>query len=241
MSVTPYGSGGGKKQEVEQMFDQIAPRYDFLNHFLSGGIDILWRKKAIKEIAKYPHKQILDIATGTGDLAIAASKLKPEHITGVDLSAEMLAVGEKKIREKGLQQMISMIKGDSEKLPFANNMFDTAMVAFGVRNFEDPLAGLTEINRTLKPGGFFLVLEFSKPEKFPVKQLYNFYFSFILPLIGKFISGDKRAYEYLPESVKAFPSGEDFLKLMDKAGFKDCYRKNLSFGIANLYCGFKSA
>jgi demethylmenaquinone methyltransferase / 2-methoxy-6-polyprenyl-1,4-benzoquinol methylase len=239
MSVTPYGTGSGKKQEVEQMFDQIAPRYDFLNHFLSAGIDIHWRKKAIKEIARYPHKKILDIATGTGDLAITASKLNPELITGVDLSAEMLAVGEKKIREKGLDKMITLVKGDSEKLPLADNTYDSAMVAFGVRNFENPVAGLTEICRVLKPGGFFIVLEFSKPEKFPVKQLYNFYFSAILPLIGKFISGDKRAYEYLPESVKAFPSGKDFLELMHKAGFEKTYLKKLSFGIASLYCGFK--
>lgn len=239
MSVTPYGSGTGKKQEVEQMFDQIASKYDFLNHFLSAGIDIQWRKKAIKEIAKYPHKKILDIATGTGDLAIAAMKIGPDHITGVDLSAEMLAIAEKKVAEKGLTDKISFIKGDSENLPLENDQFDAAMVAFGVRNFEHPLEGLKEINRSLRPGGFFIVLEFSKPEKFPVKQLYNFYFRFILPFIGRFISGDKRAYEYLPESVAAFPSGKDFLNLMANAGFEKCYLKKLSFGIASLYCGFK--
>lgn len=239
MDVKPYGSGSSKKKEVEEMFDQIAPKYDFLNHFLSAGIDISWRKKAIAEIAKHPHNNILDIATGTGDLAIQAMTIQPEKITGVDLSAEMLAIGEKKIKEKGFQDKIKMLKGDSEHLPLDSNVFDAAMVAFGVRNFEHPLAGLKEIHRTLKPGGFFLVLEFSRPEKFPVKQLYKFYFTAILPFIGKFISGDKRAYTYLPESVNAFPSGKEFLELMKGAGFERTYLKKLTFGIASLYCGFK--
>lgn len=239
MSVTPYGSGSGKKKEVEQMFDQIAPKYDFLNHFLSVGIDIQWRKKAIREISRHPHDHILDIATGTGDLAIAAMKINPDSITGIDLSAEMLAIAEKKVAEKGYASKIHFQKGDSEKLPLDDNRFDAAMVAFGVRNFENPLAGLKEICRTLKPGGFFLVLEFSKPENFPVKQLYHFYFRFILPFLGRFISGDKRAYEYLPESVAAFPSGKDFLQLMQNAGFERCYLKNLTLGIASIYCGFK--
>jgi len=228
-----------KKQQVRTMFNSIAHRYDFLNHFLSAGIDYSWRRKAIKMLGKENPKKILDVATGTGDLAIEARKINPEKIIGVDIAEDMLEIGRQKIQKKNLQHLISLEKGDSENLQFETATFDAAMVAFGVRNFENLEKGLSEMYRVLKPGGVILVLEFSKPRNFPVKQLYNFYFKNILPFMGRLISGDAAAYTYLPESVSAFPAGEEFLKVMQKVGFEDAKQRALTFGIASIYIGYK--
>lgn len=223
------------------MFDSIAPRYDFLNHFLSFGIDISWRKKAIHEISLInPHPvKILDVATGTGDLAIAALKLDPDHITGIDISGKMLEAGREKLRKKALQDRIDLVECDSEKIIFSDGTFDVAMVAFGVRNFTDPLKGLSEMTRILKPGGVIMVLEFSKPSHTPFKQLYNFYFLKILPFIGKIVSKSDYAYRYLPESVIQFPDNDKFIALMEKAGFTSVRQKKLTGGVASIYTGRK--
>ncbi len=241
MAVTPYKeSEAGKKEQVAQMFNNIAPRYDFLNHFLSLGIDTIWRKKAIACLKQENPKLLLDIATGTGDLAITANKiLNPDKIIGIDISEGMLSFGREKLVKLNLQDKIQLISGDSENIPFSENYFDAATVAFGVRNFENLDKGLTEINRILKPEGSLVVLEFSKPKTFPIKQIYNFYFNQILPTIGKLVSKDARAYSYLPESVQAFPDGVDFINHLQKAGFKQTYYKTLMFGIASIYYGKK--
>ena len=195
-----------KKEAVESMFDSIAWKYDFLNHFLSLNIDRLWRRRAIKIISQsYKSPNILDVATGTGDLAIAAMKLNPAKITGIDISRKMLEIGKEKIKKRGFSGTIDLIQGDSEKIPFINNTFDVAMVAFGVRNFSDPVKGLSEMNRVIRNGGMIMVLEFSKPTGFPIKPLYNFYFRNILPFFGRLFSKDKEAYSYLPDSVMKFP------------------------------------
>ena len=229
----------GKKQQVRTMFNNIAHRYDFLNHFLSVGIDYSWRRKAIKIIGKNNPKTILDVATGTGDLAIAAMKLNPEKIIGIDIAEDMVEVGKKKIRKKNLEQIIRLQTGDSENIQFNDNYFDAAMVAFGVRNFENLEKGLSEMYRILKNGGEVMILEFSKPTKFPVKQFYNFYFRYILPFLGRLISGDKAAYTYLPDSVGEFPHGKEFLNILTKVGFKNPNHKPLTFGIASIYTGRK--
>lgn len=222
------------------MFDDIAPKYDFLNHFLSLGIDKIWRRKVIRKIINDNPNDVLDIATGTADLAILlAKKHSGSKIIGVDLSENMLAVGRRKVEELSLSNRISLKQGDSLSLPFESNTFDVAMVAFGVRNYEDPVKGMAETLRVLRPNGKFYVLEFSMPRKFPMAQLYKFYFWAILPLIGRMVSGHKRAYTYLPESVSAFPDGNNFIQLMQKAGFSDCKFKKLSFGIASIYEGVK--
>jgi demethylmenaquinone methyltransferase/2-methoxy-6-polyprenyl-1,4-benzoquinol methylase len=221
------------------MFDNISQRYDFLNHLLSMGIDKGWRRKAIRQLEALRPKQILDVATGTGDFAIQALSLKPEKITGVDISEGMLAVGRKKIAEKNLADRIELRSGDSENLPFGENKFDAVTVAFGVRNFENLEKGLAEIFRVIRPGGMVVVLEFSRPRTFPFRQLYSFYFKFILPKIGRFISSDKAAYTYLPESVEAFPDGEDFLHRLNSVGFKNTKCKALTFGISSIYTGLK--
>lgn len=236
--VTPYGKDS-KKAEVATMFDNISPRYDFLNHLLSMGIDKGWRKKAIAMLAENPPKHLLDIATGTGDFAISALSLHPEKITGVDISEGMLSVGRVKIKEKGLSDKINLVYGDSENLPFSDNTFDAAIVAFGVRNFENLDKGLKEIYRVLQPRSRFVVLEFSKPTIFPVRQLYWFYFRFILPFIGKLVSKDASAYSYLPASVKVFPDGDAFIARLKAAGFVNNTQKQLTFGIATVYCGTK--
>jgi demethylmenaquinone methyltransferase / 2-methoxy-6-polyprenyl-1,4-benzoquinol methylase len=230
-----------KKVAVGAMFDSIAWRYDFLNHFLSFGIDRLWRRKAVRMISKAPgHSSILDVATGTGDLAIEAMKLNPEKITGIDISTGMLEIGREKIRNKGLSERIELIPGDSEKISFSDNSFDVAMVAFGVRNFSDPVKGLSEMNRVLVPGGMIMVLEFSKPSAFPFRQIFNFYFLNILPLFGRFFSKNREAYQYLPDTVMKFPDNDEFMKLMSLSNFERISQKKLSFGIASIYTGFKS-
>ncbi|MFN9116072.1 MAG: bifunctional demethylmenaquinone methyltransferase/2-methoxy-6-polyprenyl-1,4-benzoquinol methylase UbiE, partial [Bacteroidota bacterium] len=236
MEVKPYQNAqGSKREQVEQMFDSIAHRYDFLNRFLSLGIDQIWRKKAIASLKEVNPEYILDVATGTADLAIAALKLKPQHVIGIDISNQMLAVGRDKIKAKSLIDKIELLQGDSSKLPFNNNKFDAITVAFGVRNFEMLQQGLNEMNRVLRNGGKIAVLEFSKPKQFPVKQLYNFYFKYILPGWGGLISKSKSAYTYLPESVNHFPEGKEFAAYLENAGFSQIKIKPLTFGVCTLY------
>ena len=228
-----------KKAQVADMFDNIAGKYDFLNHTLSMGIDKGWRKKAIAEIQKVNPKLILDVATGTGDLAIAAFKIQPDHITGVDISEGMLEVGKKKIAALGLTDTISLQVGDSEALPFADNHFDAITCAYGVRNFENLQAGLTDMNRVMRKGGKIAILEFSRPKSFPIKQLYTFYFKHVLPMFGKVVSKHSTAYSYLHESAMAFPEGADFCKILEECGYKDAKARPLTFGITTLYTATK--
>ena len=240
MEVVPYkNTTKGKKEQVAEMFNNISRKYDFLNHFLSLGIDVYWRKKAIGMLANSHPKKILDIATGTGDFALMALRLNPTEIVGIDISEGMLEVGKEKISKRGLEHVIKLEKGDSENIRFEDNSFDASIVAFGVRNFENLEKGLKEINRVLKPGAKFVVLEFSKPRIFPFKQLYTFYFKYILPKIGNSISKDTAAYSYLPESVRAFPDGNDFLERLKESGFKNTTWKPLTFGISSIYTGQK--
>lgn len=240
MQVTPYkDSSEKKKQQVEQMFDNIAPKYDFLNHFLSLGIDKLWRKKAIRILSGYKTNLLLDVASGTGDFAIAAAKLKPSKIIGFDISEQMLNVGRAKVQRLGLDHIIEFQKGDSEAMPFDDEHFDAITVAFGVRNFENLENGLKEFVRVLKNDGVAIILEFSKPKYFPMKQLYLFYFFGILPLIGRLVSKDSSAYSYLPESVMAFPDDQKFLTILRNVGFSKASQKRLSFGIATIYIAQK--
>jgi demethylmenaquinone methyltransferase / 2-methoxy-6-polyprenyl-1,4-benzoquinol methylase len=240
-TVTPYQNPQAtKKEQVADMFNNISKTYDFLNHFMSLGIDIIWRKKAINELKAIKPKRILDVATGTGDLAFEAlSMLDPEKIVGVDISAGMLEVAKQKIAKRNLGHKFEVRLGDSERLPFEADEFDAITVAYGVRNFENLEAGLADMFRVLKPGGKLVVLEFSKPKVFPIKQLYNFYFNYITPGIGKLFSKDARAYSYLPESVAAFPDGKDFTVLMDKVGYKTSKSRPLAFGICSIYTGVK--
>jgi demethylmenaquinone methyltransferase/2-methoxy-6-polyprenyl-1,4-benzoquinol methylase len=240
-TITPYADQQGtKKEQVADMFNNISKTYDFLNHFMSLGIDIIWRKKAINELKKDQPKLILDVATGTGDFAFEAlTILKPEKIIGVDISQGMLDIAQQKIDKRNLGHKFEIKLGDSEKLPFDADGFDAVTVAYGVRNFENLETGLADIHRVLKPGGKAVVLEFSKPKVFPVKQLYNFYFNYITPGIGKLFSKDARAYTYLPESVAVFPDGKTFTALMDKVGFKHTKHRPLAFGICSIYTGIK--
>jgi demethylmenaquinone methyltransferase / 2-methoxy-6-polyprenyl-1,4-benzoquinol methylase len=237
--VKPYSEEGSKKDQVAKMFDNIAGKYDFLNHFFSLGIDILWRKKAIKLLQNEKPKLILDIATGTGDFAFEAMNLKPSKIIGIDISEGMLAKGRIKVKEKGLENTIELKYGDSESIPFDDNYFDAVIVSFGVRNFENLTMGLSEIFRVLKREGSLIIIEFSKPKKFPVKHVYNFYFKNIMPRLGKLISKDAAAYTYLPASVKAFPEGDEFLLELKKVGFKGEKAMPLSGGIASIYAAKK--
>jgi len=239
--VTPYKkTDSGKKDQVAEMFDNISKNYDFLNHFLSMGIDNIWRKKAIDQLKSTKPNIVLDVATGTGDLAITTLKrLSPKNIIGIDISEGMLDVGRKKMVKKKLNDRIKLQYGDSEDIPFEENNFDAVTVAYGVRNFENLSKGLSEMCRVLKPGGKAVILEFSQPKKFPVKQAFNLYFKNILPLIGKTVSKDSRAYTYLPESVDAFPDGKDFLKIFNDAGFKNTKQIILSGGISSIYVGEK--
>ena len=240
--VTPYTTPDNepKKKQVQRMFDNIAHKYDFLNHFFSMGIDVLWRKKCIRILRKENPSTIIDMATGTGDFALEAIRMGLDaHVTGVDLSQGMLDVGIDKIKSRGYQDKISMQQGDSENLPFDDNSFDAYTVGFGVRNFENLNKGLSEMHRVLNPGGITVILEFSKPKSFPIKQLFGFYFKYIMPTIGNLLSKDSSAYTYLPESVMAFPEGEDFLNEMGKVGFKNLRQKKLTGGIASIYIGYK--
>lgn len=238
--VKPYqNEEGSKKEQVAKMFNNIAPKYDLLNHTLSMGIDILWRKKAVKILKKLQPKKVLDIACGTGDFAIEDLKSGATEVIGLDISKGMVDVGIGKVNKKGLADKVSLRVGDSENIPFEENSFDGITVGFGVRNFENLEKGLSEMHRVLNPEGQLIVLEFSKPKKFPIKHLYFFYFKFILPRIGRLVSKDQTAYTYLPDSVNAFPDGEKFTAILEKVGFKSTKIIPCSFGIASIYVGTK--
>lgn len=238
--VPDQSAAAGKKEQVENMFDKISSWYDFLNHLLSLGIDITWRRKMLKKLADQKPGFLLDVATGTADVAIMATDiLKPERIIGIDISQKMLDVGQQKVEKKRLQNTIELYKADSENLPFDDDTFDAVTVAFGVRNFEDLEKGLQEMQRVMKPGGKAVILEFSHPETFPVKQGFNFYFFKILPFIGNRLSKSNNAYRYLPESVMAFPSGKEFLKVLHTVGYLNTTAEQLAFGICTIYTGDK--
>ncbi|MGD1889626.1 MAG: bifunctional demethylmenaquinone methyltransferase/2-methoxy-6-polyprenyl-1,4-benzoquinol methylase UbiE [Cyclobacteriaceae bacterium] len=242
MEVVPYkNQSSSKKEQVAQMFINISRRYDLLNHLLSLGIDIFWRKQAIKLLKPYQPKQILDVATGTADFAIEALALNPDKVIGVDISDGKLDQGRDKLTRRHLDDRIELRLGDSERLQFEDNIFDAVIVAFGVRNFENLQDGLEDMFRVLKPGGRLVVLEFSKPTGFPMRQLYNFYFKNILPLIGKVISKDQSAYTYLPESVQKFPDGQAFLQVLQRVGYTETRCKALTFGISSIYIGKKAS
>lgn len=228
-----------KKEVVKDIFNDIAPKYDLLNHFLSLNIDKIWRREAMKCVLEEEKGMLLDVACGTGDFSIAACRAGVRKVTGIDISENMVEVGRKKISGMGLQERIVLQSGDSERMDFPDNHFDVVTVAFGVRNFEHLELGLKEMQRVLKPGGKVIILEFSMPERFPMKQLYTFYFRHILPVVGGIISGNKGAYSYLPESVMKFPQGEFFLNIMRECGFSSSTQRRLSFGIASLYVGKK--
>ncbi len=240
-TVKPYEAGGSKKEQVGKMFDTIAPHYDLLNRVLSLGVDIYWRKKAISLLKKENPQVILDVATGTGDVALEMAKqLSPQKIVGVDIAREMLEIGNKKVKAKNLDKIIELKYGDSENLPFDDNTFDAVTVAFGVRNFENLERGLSEMKRVLKPNGQLVVLEFSKPTLPPFKQLYDFYFKNILPFIGRITSNDSKAYSYLYESVQAFPDGKNFEAILIKTGYSQPHSQKLTIGICSIYQAKKS-
>ncbi|MFH1159856.1 MAG: bifunctional demethylmenaquinone methyltransferase/2-methoxy-6-polyprenyl-1,4-benzoquinol methylase UbiE [bacterium] len=233
-----------QKESVRYMFDEISSRYDFLNHFLSFGIDRRWRMRVRNELARkfgtrLSTLSILDMATGTGDLAIEVSKGNSAEIFGLDISLEMMAIARKKVAVRGLSERITFGEGEAEKIPFGENRFDAVLVAFGVRNFEDLNRGLAEMKRVLKPDGLLLILEFSQPRKFPMALLYRAYSKGIIPFLGKLISRHREAYSYLPETAAAFPSGEDFLRILQTNGFRQLRQISLSGGIASLYCAEK--
>jgi len=234
----PIGEAEGKTEAVESMFDTIAPRYDLLNRVLSFGIDRYWRTQAVRLLADEQPRRILDVATGTADLALKAERiLHPREVVGIDLSAAMLQRGRDKIARRGRSSRITLTQGNAEDLPFEDSTFDAALVAFGVRNFEDLTAGLCDIRRVLRPGGRLVVLEFSQPRGVPIRPLYRWYSRVLLPRIGGFLSPDRGAYEYLPTSVAAFPDGADFLARLERSGYVDLLWRPLTFGIASLYRG----
>ncbi len=234
--VTPYNDGSSKKAQVEAMFDSVANRYDILNRALSMGIDVGWRKKLIRQMKSYGPKRILDMATGTADLAIMAAKRIPDAtVVGIDLSKNMIQLGKKKVAKTGLDPRVRLEIGDSEDIKYDEGQFDAAMVAFGIRNFENLDKGLSELNRVLDEGAPLFILEFSKPTIFPVKQVFNTYFKWIVPLIGRIFSDDKVAYQYLYESVQEFPDYQDMCEKLSEAGFKNCTWEALTFGICCLY------
>jgi demethylmenaquinone methyltransferase/2-methoxy-6-polyprenyl-1,4-benzoquinol methylase len=239
-NVTPYGSADkSKKEQVAEMFNNISGRYDFLNHFLSLGIDKGWRKNVVRLAREERPERILDLATGTADQAIALRVTEPKEIIGVDISEGMLAMGREKIKKKGLDTLIQLSLGDSENLPFPDDHFDVLTVSFGVRNYENLEKGLSEMLRVMKPGGKVIILEFSQPQGFPMKQLFGFYSKRILPAVGRAVSKDPRAYTYLPDSVDAFPYGQAFTSVLDKLGYRNTAIHPQTFGIASIYEGIK--
>jgi demethylmenaquinone methyltransferase/2-methoxy-6-polyprenyl-1,4-benzoquinol methylase len=240
MTVLPYKEdAAAKKQQVARMFNSISANYDLLNHLLSAGVDIYWRKKAIGRLRKSKPKLILDVATGTGDFAVEALSLQPDKVIGVDISDGMLDIAREKIKKRGLAERITLMRGDSENLPFEENMFDAVIVAFGVRNFENLEKGLADMLRVLKPGGQAVILEFSKPDRFLFSQFYGLYFKYIVPVIGRLVSKDQTAYNYLPESVHAFPRGKTFVDILTGIGYKNASCQRLTFGICSIYTGTK--
>lgn len=231
---------GADKQYVRSLFNAIAHRYDFLNHLLSGGIDVSWRRKAIEHLRRHAPRTILDVATGTGDFALAALGLNPDRVVGVDIAEQMLAIGRNKARNRGVQDRLTFEQGDAERLAFNDETFDAAIVAFGVRNFENLNRGLREMRRVLKAGGRVVVLEFSRPKAGPFRRIYLAYFRTLLPFIGRLVSGHEGAYTYLPDTVMRFPEGDAFLKQLHDCGFDDLHEERLTFGIATLYSGRRS-
>lgn len=230
-----------RKEAVKGIFDDIAPSYDRLNHFLSFDVDKRWRRKAIRSLDAAGKQLLLDVACGTGDFSIAAARAGVKQVIGIDISEKMLEIGREKVKACGLEERVRLCCGDSERMEFPDDSFDAVTVAFGVRNFEHLEAGLKEMYRVLKPGGQVVVLEFSMPRHFPVRQLYRFYFRRILPVVGGWVSGNKGAYVYLPESVFRFPQGTDFLRILEECGFRRTAHRKLTFGIAGLYTGYKTA
>lgn len=238
MTVKPYASEGSKREQVELMFDRISPKYDLLNRLCSLGTDQGWRRKVIRGLGKEPVGRLLDVATGTADLAIMGSKVA-KHVTGADISAGMLAYGRIKVEKAGLSERIELVQADAVELPFPDASFDAITVAFGVRNFEDLVRGIAGMARVLRPGGRLFVLEFSTPQRAPFKQLFRFYFHRVMPLIGRMVSKDNTAYTYLPESVDAFPQGKAFEEILIACGLKDIKSRLLTFGVATLYTARK--
>lgn len=240
--ITPYkDSGLGKKEQVAQMFDNISGGYDGLNRVISFGIDVKWRKNVLRLVSEKKPKSILDIATGTGDLAILMAETGASKITGIDISEGMMEVGRKKVAAKNLSDKIELVYADSENLPFESDSFDAITVGFGIRNFEHLEKGLSEILRVLKPGGIFVILETSVPEKFPHKQGYTIYTKYIMPLIGKLFSKDDSAYGYLSASASVFPYGEKLNNILRKIGFIDVVSRPQTFGVATIYSASKAA
>ena len=238
--IKPFSTIGGKKEQVSDMFNEIASRYDFMNRFLSAGIDVSWRKKAINEFKEQSISSLLDVATGTGDMAIMAAKaLHPDKIIGIDISEKMLEVGRNKIENQHLKSKIELISGDAETINFPDKTFDGVMVAFGVRNFENLEKGLKEIFRVMKPGGLFVVLEFSKPKIPGIRNLYNLYMKYICPFLARLFRQNTRAYQYLNESAQAFPDRQLFVDILNNTGFSDTRCKPLSLGICCIYTGRK--
>lgn len=238
MTITPYSPEGSKREQVERMFDNISPKYDLLNRLFSLGIDQAWRRKVVRLVGREKVDRLLDVATGTGDLAIMASK-KATRVTGIDISEGMLDHGRVKVKQRGLQDRIELLKADSAELPFAEGTFDVVTVAFGVRNFEQLEKGIAEMRRVLKPGGRMFILEFSKPQRTPFRQLFRFYFHRVMPFIGRLVSKDDAAYTYLPKSVDAFPEGKEFVRLMERTGLREAKSDPLTGGVATLYTARK--
>jgi demethylmenaquinone methyltransferase/2-methoxy-6-polyprenyl-1,4-benzoquinol methylase len=238
-NITPYQNSESKKEQVAQMFDNIANRYDFLNSLLSLGIHKGWRKKCVNILKSKQPKVILDVATGTGDFAIECSKLNPTKVIGVDISEGMMSFGREKLKKLKLDSLITLENGNAETLSFGDNTFDAIVVGFGVRNFQNLEKGLANLHRILKPGGQLVILEFSYPTNWFIKTVYNFYFSYITPLIGKIFSNDNRAYTYLTESVKAFPNNQNFVAILNELNYKHTNFKSLSFGVASIYSAEK--
>jgi len=239
-TITPYKTDESKKEQVRFMFNNIAGTYDKLNRIISLGIDQRWRRRAIQILARENPSAVLDVATGTADFALAASSLPGVQLTGIDIAEDMLSIGREKVKAKGLEQRIELICADSENLPFESNKFDATIVSFGVRNFENLDKGLSEILRVIKPGGILIVLEGSTPQHQPMKFFYRLYVTKLLPWVGRLISKDKSAYQYLPDSIKAFPCGADFTEILDRVGFKKTYYEEQTFGVCTIYVGRKA-